>query len=80
MAVEKLKYDWYQASLLEKQGRDCAEKDETLLDSNLITPGTGFMESLSSALQYYVHLRINSDPSWKGVKVIKNQFLFSMKI
>lgn len=58
------------ASLLEKQGRDCAEKDETLLDSNLITPGTGFMESLSSALQYYVHLRINSDPSWKGVKVI----------
>lgn len=44
------------------------QKTETF-DSNIITPGTGFMHRLSIALQYYVHLRLNNDASWRGIEV-----------
>eukprot|EP00882_Tetradesmus_deserticola_P003591 GHRQ01003801.1.p1 GENE.GHRQ01003801.1~~GHRQ01003801.1.p1 ORF type:complete len:368 (+),score=169.89 GHRQ01003801.1:267-1370(+) len=54
-----------------KQGIHVPKKERSeIFDSNTITPGTPFMHRLAIALQYYVHLRLNSDPGWRDIEVV----------
>ncbi|XP_042406636.1 5'-3' exoribonuclease 4-like isoform X1 [Zingiber officinale] len=62
--AEKLKDEF--ESHLEK----FCHQQTSKMDSNVITPGTLFMDCLSSALRYYICLRLNKDPGWRSVKVI----------
>ena len=38
-------------------------------DSNVITPGTPFMERLADYLRVYIHAKIDQDPGWRDIKV-----------
>ncbi|KAF4374106.1 hypothetical protein G4B88_020498 [Cannabis sativa] len=55
----------------EMEGKQVLPKQETeLSDSNIITPGTKFMQDLSKALKNYIKLRLSSDLGWRDIKVI----------
>ncbi|OAF71372.1 hypothetical protein A3Q56_00864 [Intoshia linei] len=45
-------------------------KKDQYFDSNCITPGTEFMMRLADYLQYYITIRIESDPMWKDLEII----------
>eukprot|EP00038_Savillea_parva_P026454 m.54229 g.54229 ORF g.54229 m.54229 type:complete len:1438 (+) comp7513_c0_seq2:69-4382(+) len=49
---------------------ETGKKREDRFDSNCITPGTPFMARLQEHLEYFVHRKLTSDPTWKGVHVI----------
>lgn len=48
-----------------EEGRILAPKVKfEACDSNIISPRMEFMETLSIALHYYIHMRLNYDHGW----------------
>jgi len=61
---EKLRSEW------EAEGRELPPKKEGgSFDSNVITPGTPFMIKLADHLRAFIHMKLSTDPGWKGIKV-----------
>lgn len=61
--------------MLRKQDRGKADQElgeeviKKTWDSNVITPGTPFMDVLSASLRYWVAYKLNTDPAWAKVGV-----------
>ncbi|KAK9364228.1 XRN 5'-3' exonuclease N-terminus-domain-containing protein [Lipomyces starkeyi] len=49
---------------------DDSIKEKRSWDTNVITPGTPFMDKLATAIRYWTVYKLNSDPGWKELKVI----------
>ncbi|KAM0797988.1 exoribonuclease 2 [Usnea florida] len=54
--------------IVHEDATDMAQKKTW--DSNAITPGTPFMDTLAASLRYWCAYKINTDPAWEKVKVI----------
>ena len=61
---ERLREEWA------VQGREVPPRRASRpFDSNVITPGTPFMDRLAVYLRTFIHKKLSSDPGWKGIKV-----------
>ncbi|KAJ5082379.1 5'-3' exoribonuclease 2 [Penicillium argentinense] len=56
-----------------KKGGDAVIQEEVIQktwDSNVITPGTPFMDILAASLRYWIAYKLNTDPAWEKMKII----------
>lgn len=68
------KKEEFQKMLAKKQAKKSG--DDTLReevvqktwDSNVITPGTPFMDILAASLRYWIAYKLNTDPAWENVR------------
>ncbi|KAI9931935.1 5'-3' exoribonuclease 2 [Aspergillus wentii] len=62
--------------MLAKQNKNKVEQDiqeeviQKTWDSNVITPGTPFMDILAASLRYWIAYKLNTDPAWEKLKII----------
>ena len=57
-----------------KNGGDEVMKEEVIQktwDSNVITPGTPFMNILAASLRYWIAYKLNTDPAWEKVRLAR---------
>ena len=55
---------------MEAKGFAVPPPKEDPFDSNVITPGTPFMARLSEYLRWFVQMKQETDPGWRGIKVV----------
>lgn len=59
--------------MLDKQNGNRRDQDleeqviKKTWDSNVITPGTPFMDILATSLRYWIAYKLNTDPAWEKV-------------
>lgn len=55
--------------MLQNGGKDIHESltNKKVWDSNAITPGTPFMNTLATSIRYWVAFKLNTDPAWAKV-------------
>lgn len=53
----------------QRQRRFRSQTNE-LFDSNCITPGTLFMDRLSSYLEWFINMKLATDPNWQNLEII----------
>ena len=58
--------------LLESGGRKVHEslQNQKVWDSNAITPGTPFMDTLATSIRYWTAYKLNTDPAWAKVSIV----------
>ncbi|KAK3643006.1 5'-3' exoribonuclease 2 [Elasticomyces elasticus] len=54
----------------DREGEGESEEHKQMWDSNAITPGTPFMDTLATSLRYWVRFKLSTDASWQRLKVI----------
>ena len=62
---ERLREEWA------KEGREMPPKSSKQpFDSNVITPGTPFMDRLALFLRDFTNMKLSTDPGWRNIRVI----------
>lgn len=61
-----------------KSGDDVIREEvvQKTWDSNVITPGTPFMDILAASLRYWIAYKLNTDPAWEKVRTDSLLILF----